>query len=291
MTGPQGVTLWRRRLGGSLRELREAAGLTREQVGRALDCSSSKISRIENGDVGVRRGDLTVMLNIYGVTDAARREALIELARESKLRGGWWAAHRALLSPPELRYLELESAAVAIDGLGLVTVPDLVQTAEYARADIRASHRDVTEDQVDRLVQVRLTRQELLNGDEHLAVRLILDEAALHRRVGGATVMADQLRHLLKLGARPSVTVQVLPFDRAGAAGVRAGFTLLRFSDERVSGTVYVDGLGGDGLQERPEDVHRADAVFARLRTEALSPVDSLHCIEALGRTRWLGEF
>src|SRR5690349_12697827 len=136
MPGPQGVTLGRRRLGGTLRELREAAGLSREQVGRALDCSSSKISRIENGDVGVRRGDLTVMLNIYGITDARQRQALIELARESKLRGGWWAAHRTLLSPPELRYLELEAAAVAIDGLGLVTVPDLLQTRRYAHADI-----------------------------------------------------------------------------------------------------------------------------------------------------------
>jgi transcriptional regulator with XRE-family HTH domain len=286
MTGPQGVTLSRRRLGAALRELREAAGLSREQVGTALDCSSSKISRIENGDVGVRRGDLTVMLNVYGVTDTGRRQELIELARDAKQRGGWWSPHRALLSPAHLRYLELEAAATAIDTLGLVVIPDLMQTRPYARADIEACRDDLPDDQVDRRVEVRLARQSLLDGDQLLELRLILDEATLHRQVGGAGVMAEQLRHLVRTSERPNVTIQLLPFARAGDLAVRSGFTLLRFAGGADTGTVYVDGLTGDAFLERPDELTRAEEYFACLRDLALDPAESVDRITSAS-ARW----
>jgi transcriptional regulator with XRE-family HTH domain len=281
MTGPQGVTLRRRRLGAALRELRGAARLSREQVGIALDCSGSKISRIENGDVGVRRGDLMVMLNVYGVTDAEQRQALIELAREAKQRGDWWAPYRPLLSPAQLRYLELEAAAVSIHGLGLVVVPDLLQTRRYAHADIEASRPGVPQDEVARRVEVRLARQGLLDGEQLRALQLILDESTLYRCVGGAAVMAEQMRHLVRMSERPNVTIQVLPFERSGHVGVRSGFVLLRFSEDD-SGTVYVDGLTGDGCVERADEVRRADAVFADAREQALDPADSVRRIEAV---------
>jgi transcriptional regulator with XRE-family HTH domain len=282
MTGPQGVTLWRRRLGAALRELREAAGLSREQVGSALDCSSSKISRIENGDVGVRRGDLTVMLNVYGVTDADTRQALIELARDAKQRGDWWSAHRALLSPAHLRYLELEAAATAIHGLGLAVVPDLLQTRGYALADIESGRQDMAGDQIARRVEVRLARQALLDGDQLVDLRMILDEAILHRQVGGREVLAGQLRHLVGMSERPNVTIQVLPFEAAAQSGVRAGFTLLRFSDQVDSGTVYVDGLVDDTFVERPDEIRQAGRYFAGLQEQALDPAESVTRIETL---------
>jgi transcriptional regulator with XRE-family HTH domain len=284
MTGPQGVTLWRRRLGAALRDLREAAGLSREQVGTALDCSSSKISRIENGDVGVRRGDLTVMLNIYGVTDAQRRQELIALARDAKQRGDWWSAHRPLLSPAHLRYLELEAAATAIHTLALAIVPDLVQTREYARADIEAAREDIPDDQIERRVDVRLARQALLDNDQLMDLRLILDEATLHRQVGGTRVLADQLRHLVRMSERPNVTIQVLPYDGAGYVAMRTGFTLLRFSDDLDSGTVYVDGLVGDTFHERPDEVRQAAEYFACLQQRALDPEESVRRIATVIR-------
>jgi hypothetical protein len=221
------------------------------------------------------------MLNVYGVTDAESRQALIGLARDAKQRGGWWSAHRPLLSPAHLRYLELEAAATAIHGLGLVVVPDLLQTRRYAHADIGACRDDLPDDQVDKRVEVRLARQSLLDGDQLVDLRLILDEATLHRPVGGTAVLAEQLWHLVRMSGRPNVTIQVMPFDGPGYAPVRSGFTLLRFSDDVDSGTVYVDGLAGDGFLERPDEVREADRYFACLQERALDPAESADRIRA----------
>jgi transcriptional regulator with XRE-family HTH domain len=279
MTTPRGVTLPRRRLGTALRELREAAGLSREQVGHALDCSSSKISRIENGDVGVRRGDLAVMLGMYGVHDFERRQFLMDLARNAKSGGGWWSAFRQLLSNAELRFLELEAAAATIEGFSLAAVPGLLQIPAYAQADIQASFPGAATYQLAKRLEVRQARQALLDR-EQLDVRLLVDEAALHRCVGGPAVMAEQMRYLTEVGGRPGVTLQVLPFERSGRTGARSGVTLLRFADDDESATVYVDGFGGEGYVERPEEVPQATALLLRVREQALDPAESIRRIE-----------
>ncbi|MDI1465451.1 helix-turn-helix transcriptional regulator [Catellatospora sp. KI3] len=268
-----GTSLRRRRLGVALRELRERAGMTHQQVGPVLDCSPSKLSRIENGEVGVRRGDLLALLDLYGLADALQRDELTELARESKRRGGWWLKYGDL-SAPFLKLIQLESEAASIRGTDLLLVPGLLQTAEYARALIRTAVPD-DEEEVERRVRIRLTRQEILLRPDPPELWVILDEAALHRRVGGSEVMSQQLKALVAAGDRPNVTIQVLPFEHGEYEAMPGSFRVMRFADPRDPDTVYLEGYAGAVYLDDARDVRRYSLVFDHLCAVALSPQSS----------------
>lgn len=266
-----GTSLRRRRLGVALRELRERAGMTHQQVGPALDCSPSKLSRIENGEVGVRRSDLLVLLDLYGLDDAAQREELIELARESKRRGGWWLKYGEV-SSPYLKLIQLESEADSIRGAELMFVPGLLQTEDYARAVIRATRPQDGADEAERRVQIRLTRQELLKQEHPPEFWTVLDEAVLHRTVGSRRIMAEQLRALAAANELPHITVQILPFTHGGHEAMAGAFRILRFPDRRDPDTVYVEGFAGDIYLDDATELTRCSLVFDHLCAAALSP-------------------
>ena len=276
-------TLARRRLGAALRELRDAAGLTRETVGEALDCSGSKISRIEGGDVGVRRGDLLTMLDLYGLTDEDRRQAFVDLARKSKERDGWWLKYSRLPNP-YLRLIQLETVASAIHNFQLIVVPGLLQTEDYARAVIRAHRPDDSPDEIERHVKVRRERQDLLRGDDAPELWAVLDEAALLRTIGGPAVMTQQLRWLAEINDHPRVNVQILPFDHGGHQATTGAFAILRFDDPADPDVVYVEGFAGDVYLDSAEDAQRATLVFDRLRADALSSTKSTEMITTVAR-------
>jgi transcriptional regulator with XRE-family HTH domain len=278
----QSPTLRRRRLGAVLREMREHAEITRDEVGERLDCSASKIARIEIGDVGVRRRDLDDMLELYGVTDDLARRELAELARQSKERGGWWQKYGDLPNP-YLTLIELESVANSISSFQLMVVPGLLQTEEYARAVIKASRPSDSVEEVERRVKVRLTRQELLVRPESPALWAVLDEAALRRVVGSSAVMRDQLGRLLDLGDRPNLTIQVLPFTCGGYEALFGGFMLLRFPDPDPD-VVYVEGFAGDVYLEKEEELVRCSLAFERLCDAALSQARSAELIRSAAR-------
>ncbi|MEV0457511.1 helix-turn-helix domain-containing protein [Catellatospora methionotrophica] len=275
-----GTSLRRRRLGVALRELRERAGMTHQQVGPALDCSPSKLSRIENGEVGVRRSDLLVLLELYGLDDAAQRDELIELARESKRRGGWWLKYGEV-SSPYLKLIQLESEADSIRGTELMFVPGLLQTEDYARAVIRATRPQDGPDEVERRAQIRLTRQELLKQEKPPEFWTVLDEAVLHRTVGSPAVMAEQLRALAAANELPHITVQILPFAHGGHEAMAGAFRILRFPDRRDPDTVYLEGFAGDIYLDDASEVVRCSLVFDHLSAAALSPrLSSLRMLE-----------
>ncbi|GAB4056970.1 helix-turn-helix domain-containing protein [Catellatospora paridis] len=275
-----GTSLRRRRLGVALRELRERAGMTHQQVGPALDCSPSKLSRIENGEVGVRRSDLLVLLDLYGLDDAAQRDELIELARESKRRGGWWLKYGEV-SSPYLKLIQLESEADSIRGTELMFVPGLLQTEDYARAVIRATRPQDGPDEVERRVQIRLTRQELLKQEKPPEFWTVLDEAVLHRAVGSMPVMAEQLRVLAAANELPHITVQIIPFAHGGHEAMAGAFRILRFPDRRDPDTVYLEGFAGDIYLDDASEVSRCSLVFDHLSAAALSPrLSSLRMLE-----------
>lgn len=269
-------TVRRRRLAARLRELRENADLTIDEVGEKLECSASKISRIETGHVGVTPRDVRDMLEVYGVDDD-EREALVQLAREARKKG-WWHAYNEVFTGS---FVGLESDASFLHTHQALLVPGLLQTEPYMRAVIRAIRPDVTEADVELRVRARINRQKLIteepNPPEYWAV---FDEAVLTRVVGGPEAMRDQLKRLVELASLPHVTLQVVPFSAGAHAGMEAPFLILGFPEQADPDVVYVENSTSGVYLEQPEDVHRYTLMFDHLRAAALKPDDTVELVD-----------
>jgi hypothetical protein len=270
----------RRRLGAELRRLREEAGLTIDQVAEVLECSQSKVSRIETGQVSATPRDVRDMLALYRVPDA-QREAMVQIAREAR-QPGWW---QKFVDVPDgvPAYVGLETAATSIDVYMSVIVPALLQTADYARAVIGAVRPDLPGAEIDRRVELRLRRQALLGQDHPPALRVLLDDTVLRRPVGGEAVMAAQRRRLLEDAARPAVTLQVLPTEAGAHAGMDGPFTIFGFPAPAERDVVALDSAADALYLEGPEDVARYRRVFELLLPAALTPEASAERIAAAG--------
>src|SRR6266700_3062868 len=188
-------TVRQRELGQRLRELRHGLGLTVEDVAGQLLCSATKISRIETGTRRASLRDVRDLCRIYGVTDEAAAASLMDLARQAR-EPGWWTQYDDLhLSP----YIGLEQEATAITYFSMYFVPGLLQTEDYARAIIRGMAPKIEQKIFEQRVEARLRRQQLLEQENPPRVRALLDEAVLHRQVGGKAVMRAQLDKILEV--------------------------------------------------------------------------------------------
>jgi transcriptional regulator with XRE-family HTH domain len=263
-------------LGKQLRELRERARLTTEDVGLQLDCSPSTISRMEGGKVGIRRSTLERLLEIYEVDDREHIETLIALAKEGKTRG--WFARYGDLPSSYSRYIGLESNAVEMRDYEALVVPGMLQTEEYTRALLVAASPGESEDSVQAHVSARRERQGLLNRPENpLQFIAVLDESVIRRLIGGPDIMRSQLKHLADMGRARNVTIQILPFTGGAYAGMAGSFAVLKF--QGAPSVVYAEAMAGDIYQEAG-DVQRYHDVFESLRAAALSPFESIKMIE-----------
>jgi transcriptional regulator with XRE-family HTH domain len=262
----------RRRLGAELRRLREAAGLTIDRVAEELECSPSKVSRIETGQVSATPRDVRDMLGLYRVDDA-RIEAMVQVAREARQRG-WW---QKFVDVPDgvPAYVGLETAATSIDIYMALLVPALLQTPDYARAVIAAVRPDLPPAEIDRRVELRLRRQDLLDQERPPRIRVLLDDTVLRRPVGGPAVMAAQRRRLLADADRPAVTIQVLEVDAGAHAGMDGPFTIFGFPAPAERDVVALDSAADALYLEGPDDVARYRRVFELLLPAARSPEDS----------------
>ena len=281
MTGRRVVspTVRRRRLGAELRRHRELAGLTIDQVADQLDCSASKISRLETGQTGLNPRDVRDMLALYGVGDTELEE-LLAVARETRQRG-WWQPYGSILTGA---YVGFEAAADRIRSYEAQCVPGLLQTADYARSMIAAVHTGRPRQEVDDRVHVRLGRQALLTQEDPVKFWCVLDEAALRRPVGGREVMRCQLEHLVRESARPNVTLQVLPMAAGEHPGMEGSFVIMSFPDAADPDTVYVTIATGGVFQEKPDDVSRYEIIFDRLQKMALSSAESAEFIATMAK-------
>ena len=281
MTGRRVVspTVRRRRLGAELRRHRELAGLTIDQVADQLDCSASKISRLETGQTGSNPRDVRDMLALYGVGDTELEE-LLSVARETRQRG-WWQPYGSILTGA---YVGFEAAADRIRSYEAQCVPGLLQTADYARSMIAAVHTGRPRQEVDDRVHVRLGRQALLTQEDPVKFWCVLDEAALRRPVGGREVMRCQLEHLVRESARPNVTLQVLPMAAGEHPGMEGSFVIMSFPDAADPDTVYVTIATGGVFQEKPDDVSRYEIIFDRLQKMALSSAESAEFIATMAK-------
>lgn len=266
-------TLRRRELGVLLRGRRLRRGLTVEQVAEHLECSPSKISRMETGHRGVTARDVRDLCDLYGITDEAERDRLLGLARESR-QPAWWQSYDL----PYSMYVGLEAEATAIGDFQSSVVPGLLQTAEYARAGHLGAFPLLSPEDIERRIEAKLTRQQLLAKPGGPAFSAVLDEAVLHRLTGGAKVMRGQLDKLLQVSGLPNITIQVIPFSFGAHPGVESNFSILELPPPSP-GVVFVEGLVGSIYLEKPDDLDRYQKIFARLKEIALSPQDSIDMI------------
>jgi transcriptional regulator with XRE-family HTH domain len=263
-----GPTVPRIALGTQLRRLREARNVTAGEAAQAIRATHSKISRMERGRTAARQRDVADLLSLYGVTDEAEREKLLELTREANVPG-WWRRYSDVLPRWLELYIGLEKSASIIRTYEVQFVNGLMQTEDYARAVILISHAHEPESEIDRRVSLRMERQRLLTQYGAPELWTVLDEAALRRPPCSPALMHAQLRYLLELTDLPNVTLQIIPF-RAGPHAASGGpFTILRFPEPDVPDVVYLEQLNSALYLEQPEEVTDYLAVMNQLCVQA----------------------
>lgn len=287
MSPVRGPVVPRRRLGAELRTLRERTGLTIEDVAKELECSVSKVSRLETGQGIPKLRDVRDLLDRYKVTDQAYRDRMMRWVRDGQ-RQGWWQDFSDVLAPdPEdplipdnlSRFVAFEQDASEVHSFETTLVHGLLQTEDYARAVLSALSTADPE-ATDRLVEFRMRRQDRLYVDEDpLKIHLILDEAVLHRPVGGDQVMQEQLNRLLADAQRPNITIRVLPFSVGAHRSVDGSFQVLAFPDSDDNDLVYAESHLGQLYLEKQHDVGVYKQIFDVLVERSMSVEQSVKFI------------
>ncbi|MEV0618609.1 helix-turn-helix transcriptional regulator [Nonomuraea sp. NPDC050404] len=265
-----------RRLAAELRHLRASTGLTREEVGGQTNINAATLYRIEYAKAKPQVRTLVALLDAYNASDDQRAE-LLALLRESGERG--WL-QRTDLPEPYSNYIYFESEASALLDFEALFVPGLLQTEEYARAVIRGTVPDLSKDEVENRVRARLERQALLKRDEPLRLWAVVDEAVIHRRVGGRQVTHDQLAHLLACVEEPNITLQVIPYDAGAHPGMPGSFCILQYEPGNPD-LIYAEGIATDMFLEEESDIVRYTMAFEHLRAIAASPETTGHLLAA----------
>src|SRR5216683_3973507 len=259
-------TLRRRELGVLLRKLRTDRGWTVDYVARHLVCSPSKISRMETGQRGASGRDMRDLCDLYGVGNEQRRH-MTELASEGKQRA-WWQP----LGLPYSTYVGLEAEASCVRDYGLSYIPGLLQTADYARAIVKAAVPSWIPQIVEQRVNGRLIRQQILTRPEHPPrFQAVVDESVLHRVVGSPEVMSAQLTRLLEVSELPNVDLRVIPYEAGALPAGNNKFIIITFTQPTVPDVVFVEGLTGDLYLEDAQDVEIYNATFWALGKLAAS--------------------
>lgn len=276
----------RRRLGAELRRLREEAGLLIEDVAKELECSTSKISRLENGKGIPKIRDVRDMLARYGVTDSRTRDRLLQWTHAGQQQGWWQEFSDVMQQDAPLRLekvVALETDAWRSSAYQATLIHGLMQVESYARAILEAMLPNTSAYDISRLVEVRLRRQEILyRNDTPLELRHVLDEAVLWRPIGGHRVQAEQLRRILRDMDRSNVAVRVLPFEAGVHQAATGSFEITEFVDKADHDVVSVESLTGNTFLESDDDVNKYMSAFEDVTNRALTPTQSAELIETI---------
>jgi transcriptional regulator with XRE-family HTH domain len=276
-------TIRRRRLGAELRRLREAHGRKLDEVAAELGLVASTLSRIETGKAPIRTTYVKRLLEMYEVTDPATRQLFVDMAREGH-RKGWWSDFDDVLPSGFNIYLGLEAEAASIRSYEPILVHGLLQTRDYATAVLRELRPREGEEQLERLVELRMQRQRQRLHDiaPPMDLWFILDEGAIRRVVGGPQVMRKQLESLIEVSGWQNVVLQVLPFDTGAHAGMEGPFAIIEFRDRFDPDIAIAESIGATQVfLEKERDVRARTEAFDRLRAVALSPAASVRLVEA----------
>jgi transcriptional regulator with XRE-family HTH domain len=263
-----------RRLAAQLRQLREAAGLTQEDVAERTGKDRSTLYRLENAQQRPQRSTLIQLMDLYGVAQDKRAELLAVLRQAGEL--GWVRGHRSQLPEVYSDYISFESEASTISNYESLFIPGLLQTEDYTRAVIRGTLPHATGEQVENRVAARMERQAVLAKENPARLWAIMDEAAVRRTVGGPEVMRRQLRRIAEEATKPNLTAQVIPYAAGAHPGMQGSFILLDFPDPADSSLIYMESLAGDLFLENSTDISRYAENFQHLRAAALRPDETV---------------
>lgn len=283
--GEGGPTALRIMLGGQLRRMREAAGISRADAGWQIRASESKVSRMELGRVGFKERDVSDLLELYGMGEEDERFRLMELARAAN-NPGWWSRYGDVMPSWFTNYVGLEVAAALIRTYEVMFVPGLLQTEEYARAMVQLGKSTfLPHQEVDQRVELRVTRQQILTRANPARLWVVIDESVLHRPVGGEKVLRAQIEHLIMWSQQPNITLQVMPFSSVGYAGAGGAFSLLRFPEGDLPDIVYIEHAASALYLDKLDEVDEYVAIMEGLTISA-APVSATEGLlkEALAR-------
>lgn len=279
----------RRRLATELRRLRAVTGKTAEDVGKILGWSKAKISRYELARGGLKPADVARLLDFYEVS-GSDRDQLLALAEDATQKG-WWVAYSDVLTEGHQAFIGLEAEATSILEWQINVVPGLLQTEQYAREILSGYHEVATISPmaIQRRVETRITRQQLLTRDDPLELVAILDESVLYRQRGARSVMRAQLEHLAEISQRPNVTIRIVPLDRNHGLAVDS-FAIMRFGqagETMLHDVVSLEHLSNELYVEGDTDTYYFRLAFEHLAGESLSPAESRdQILAAAGRSQ-----
>jgi transcriptional regulator with XRE-family HTH domain len=276
-----GPTVLRILLGAQLRRLRESKNISREDAGWEIRASGSKISRMELGRVSFKERDVSDLLSLYGVADKKERDALLNLAQQAN-NPGWWHHFSDILPGWFQSYLGLEAAATLIRTYEIQFVPGLLQTADYARAVILLGHAGADADEIERRIDLRRQRQQILSRPDPPQLWVVIDEAVLRRPIGGAEVMKAQIEYLIEASKLPNVRMQIIPFHAGGHAAAGGPFAILRFPEPELPDVVYVEQLTSAIYLDKREDVDHYAIAMERVCIDAEPPNHTPEILEKL---------
>ncbi|MGC5012805.1 helix-turn-helix domain-containing protein [Streptosporangium sp. DT93] len=275
-------TLRGRQLAARLRALREAAGLSVKEAADGIECSPAKISRIETAQRGAIPRDVRDLCLLYGVEDQDEIDSLMEMAREAKLSGIHLDVGSASIEKILRTYVGLEAAASSIWEFQTALVPGLLQTEEYAHALSGGMLPQITPDVLDTRVAIRIKRQEILTRPDPPKYWAVMDEAVLHKRIGGAGTMYEQLGHVVEIAKLTNVTIQVVPFEAGAHMGLANPFVLFEIPDPKIPDIVYLEALTTEKYLEKAVETAPYKEAKEHIVAAALNPRDSTKKIEEI---------
>ncbi|MBV9383217.1 MAG: helix-turn-helix transcriptional regulator [Streptosporangiaceae bacterium] len=254
-----------------LRAMRKHAGLSRDELGERIGYSGSVIGNIEAQHRSPTKDQARRLDEAFSLPGTFAR-------LEERLRGVPFSAGFRPFHP-------YEAEARTLRTFQHVLIPGLLQTEDYARA-LSLAYPDTTDEEVEERVTARLARQAILTREEPPPPKLwvLLDEAVLHREVGSAKVMHNQLMHLERMARRPNITVQVIP-RTLPHPGLLGAFVIAEPDDSGA--IVYLENADGGQTVEKADTVSRVTLMFDALRTEALPGSASLSLIEDVADKQW----
>lgn len=261
------TTTRRRQLGAMLRKLRARKGMTLEEAGRLVGVSKATVSRYETQAGPVKWIVVDALCREYGAADA-EREAVVRLAKDAKQQG-WWSSFADSIPESMNLLLTLEDEAVREDHFSCVYVPGLLQTRAYSTALQKANEIPLEPAEIERLVDIRMKRQEILTRPKPPRLWAILDESVIRRVVGSQEAMREQLDRLLEANDSPHITLQVLPFAKGAHSAALGSFVILGGAESALD-VVYVDFHAGSLFLEKEEELERYRLAFEYLRAQAL---------------------
>ncbi len=278
------ATVLRLVLGKRLQDLREAAGVSFDEAARALDVTHATIRRMEKAQVGLKIPYVEKLLRIYGVVEQEEIEGFLHLVREAN-QPGWWHRYRDVLPDWFTAFVSLEAEADQIRAYEPHYVPGLLQTEAYAATVLRAGLPHAPAEEIERLVALRMARQELLTGKRPPLLWIVLDETVLRRPIGRPDVMRDQITRLIESTASPHVRLQIMPFSAGPHPAMYGPFHLFRFPLPELSDVACAESLAGAAYFDQRDDVsafrealdrmcaqaapvHRTEAILSGIRKE-----------------------